>query len=357
MRAEILRLIDAEQGWSERATNPKVRADLVAVTGTLVTRFVELIGTSAPSFTGPDRALFRELGAGEAREGRGLEDLLAAYRIGTRVLYTRFATALTDIDPSPLAQVALGEAVFALIDALQAESADGYAHEVATHTGERERRLRRLTEALLSGDEDATRAVAPQVGWPVPGSVAVVLLPVELISEARSLLATQGVVVEREGSAVAVLAADHGLGDLPERLAALSAPRALAAPRVGPSVPLLEARRSWLTAQLLEEAPGDRPAWAVDRLPTLLTRGAPDVATTLRARRLAPLAALRPSQRDRLTATLASWLRHWGQRAEIAAELSIHPQTVAYRVNQLRELFGDDLDDPRWRLEMQLALL
>jgi len=72
---------------------------------------------------------------------------------------------------------------------------------------------------------------------------------------------------------------------------------------------------------------------------------------------LAPLDALKQPQRDRLATTLSSWLQHWGQRSTIAAELGIHPQTVAYRVNQLREVFGDDLDDPRWRLSAELALL
>ena len=95
----------------------------------------------------------------------------------------------------------------------------------------------------------------------------------------------------------------------------------------------------------------------VDWLPELLTRGAPDVAATLGETVLVPLDALNQPQRDRLTATLWAWLEHWGQRSAIAAQLGIHPQTVAYRVRQLRDLFGDDLDDPRWRLAAQLALL
>jgi len=31
-------------------------------------------------------------------------------------------------------------------------------------------------------------------------------------------------------------------------------------------------------------------------------------------------------------------------------------QTVRYRLGQLRELYGDDLDDPVMRLELELAL-
>jgi hypothetical protein len=358
IQAEILEVIDAERAWTERMASPKVRADLIAATGSVVSRFVALIGTEAPTFTEPDRARFRELGAGEAREGRGLEDLLAAYRVGTRVLYTEVAEALSALDSSPAAQVALGESVFALVDALQAESAEGYAAEVSTHAGERDRRLRRLLEALLTGDEDEVRGVASQVGWIVPASVAVVVGSTEVISEMRGGV-HPGFVVERDGAAVAVLPADKGVDAAVDRLARLVRvvrPDATGL-RVGPEVPLLQTRRSWVTAHLLAERPGGEPLWVADWLPELLLRGAPEVATTVSESALEPLDALKQPQRDRLAKTLSAWLQHWGQRSRIAAELGIHPQTVAYRVNQLREVFGDDLDDHRWRLSAELALL
>jgi DNA-binding PucR family transcriptional regulator len=40
----------------------------------------------------------------------------------------------------------------------------------------------------------------------------------------------------------------------------------------------------------------------------------------------------------------------------VAARLHVHPQTVRYRVAQLRELFGESLDDPDARFELALAL-
>ena len=39
-----------------------------------------------------------------------------------------------------------------------------------------------------------------------------------------------------------------------------------------------------------------------------------------------------------------------------AAELGVHPQTVRYRLRQLRELFGTRLEDPDARFELSLAL-
>ena len=40
----------------------------------------------------------------------------------------------------------------------------------------------------------------------------------------------------------------------------------------------------------------------------------------------------------------------------IAAALHVHPQTVRYRMGRLREIYGDRLDDPDARFELELAL-
>ena len=40
----------------------------------------------------------------------------------------------------------------------------------------------------------------------------------------------------------------------------------------------------------------------------------------------------------------------------MSAELFVHPQTVSYRLNRLRQLLGDDLDDPTARFELLLVL-
>ena len=57
-----------------------------------------------------------------------------------------------------------------------------------------------------------------------------------------------------------------------------------------------------------------------------------------------------------LAETLRSWLLHHGRREEIAAELFVHPQTVRYRMGQLREAYGDRLDDPATVLALTVAL-
>jgi DNA-binding PucR family transcriptional regulator len=75
----------------------------------------------------------------------------------------------------------------------------------------------------------------------------------------------------------------------------------------------------------------------------------------LAERRLAPLESLSSAARDRLLETLGAWLEHHGNVADVARAIHVHPQTVRYRLNQLRALFGDDLDDPDARFELMVV--
>jgi DNA-binding PucR family transcriptional regulator len=81
-----------------------------------------------------------------------------------------------------------------------------------------------------------------------------------------------------------------------------------------------------------------------------------ELAAALVKARLSALDALPESDRVRLTETLAAWLAHQRHTPRIAEELHVHPQTVRYRVAQLRELLGDSLDTPAGRFELELAL-
>ena len=54
--------------------------------------------------------------------------------------------------------------------------------------------------------------------------------------------------------------------------------------------------------------------------------------------------------------TALAYVREQGNAAAMARALEIHPQTARYRLARLRELVGDELDDPDARLELELAL-
>jgi DNA-binding PucR family transcriptional regulator len=88
----------------------------------------------------------------------------------------------------------------------------------------------------------------------------------------------------------------------------------------------------------------------------LMLGGDSRLARDLAARALAPLGGETELSRERLAATLDAWLRHRGRTEEVARALHVHPQTVRYRLARLRELFGDSLETPDGRFELEVAL-
>jgi hypothetical protein len=131
---------------------------------------------------------------------------------------------------------------------------------------------------------------------------------------------------------------------------------------LGPAVPWPAVHEGARRALLAREARGrgwvpDRgPTFADEHLSTLLIHSDPALLTDLTRRRLAPLDSLPAGSAERLATTLLAWLSLRGERAKVAEALHVHPQTVRYRVRQLRELFGPDLDDPDVRFELELVL-
>ena len=81
-----------------------------------------------------------------------------------------------------------------------------------------------------------------------------------------------------------------------------------------------------------------------------------DLIERLSSRCLEPLTTLTPKSRLRMTETASAFIQHQGNAAEMARSLHIHPQTARYRLARLRELFGEELDDPDSRFEIELSL-
>src|SRR5207244_4173321 len=96
------------------------------------------------------RNVYVALGRGEVREGRSLDALLAAYRVGARVAWRRLAAAGLAAGLPAETLVLLAESIFAYIDELSAESAEGFAQEQADRAGEVERRRAALIDLLVS---------------------------------------------------------------------------------------------------------------------------------------------------------------------------------------------------------------
>ena len=363
-------------------------------------RFIDLIEDPA-SDDGRGRAAYVDLGRGEMRAGRSLEALLSAYRLGSRLAWRRFVEAGVAGGLDPGAIYALGEAIFAYIDELSAESAEGYAEEQSAAAGERQRLRRRLVRLLAQDaapSEETILAAAAAAAWPLPRTVAALVTAPGEAADATEVAGGTASGAPASGGAGSVgatpaspdeaaesdaLAArlarrigEEAIGAGIERLAVVLVPDAGAPARarrltaaaqgrpaaLGPAVPLalagLSVRRAVATHALLADGRlGERAfARAEEHLPALVIAADPALGAELAHQRLAPLQTLADGPRARLTETLRAWLDRPGQVQAVAAELGVHPQTVRYRVKQLRELFGDRLEDPEARFELGLAL-
>src|SRR5918996_2087547 len=83
-------------------------------------QFVDLI--RSPSGARPGREVYVALGRGELRQGRTLDSLQSAYRVGARVAWRRVSAAARDAGVDPEVLSLLAEAIFAYIDELSADS-------------------------------------------------------------------------------------------------------------------------------------------------------------------------------------------------------------------------------------------
>jgi PucR C-terminal helix-turn-helix domain len=353
-------------------------------------RFIDMVADPAADVTRA-RDTYVNLGRGEFHAGRSLDALMAAYRVGARLAWRRFVEAGTAAGLPPDALYSLGEAMFAYIDEISAESADGYAEEQSAAAGESHRRRRRLVRLLAQdppASQEAIRTAAQAAAWALPRRLAVLVaaaadtaagaeaggtppggggepVPGEEIVEAIGLR------LARKLGSAAIGGAAGGLGcvflpdpDAPGRrrqiVAAVGETRDEAV-AIGPTVHWHDAsaslRRAAAAYRLAAAGSVDGPlVVAEDHLATLLLASDRGLAADLAASRLAPLATLADGPRARLTETLRAWLDRPGQVQAVAAELGVHPQTVRYRLRQLRELFGTRLEDPEARFELSLAL-
>jgi hypothetical protein len=330
--------------------------------GEALRQFVALI-RDPDAGRGPGREVYVELGRGEQRQGRTLDSLQAAYRIGARVAWRRIGAAgrRARLDAEPL--TLLAESIFAYIDELSADSVEGYAEAQAEVEDLRRRRRYELARLLLRGppvERADALAAARAAGWRLPEQLAAAACEErDLAALARRLPAdVLAVVVEGSGCVLFPDPDGPGRGELLRRAVG----KALLA--VGPAVSAPAAGESWslalalLRAASAEALPGNGTGLlrAEDHLAELLLFEARPLVGRLAARRLAPLRELSPKARVRMLETALAHVRHHGNAVAMAAELQIHPQTARYRIARLRELLGDDLDDPDARFELELAL-
>jgi len=321
-------------------------------------RFLELPGTTEPALQRAEHDVYVALGCGEARQGRELGSLLAAYRVGARVAFRQLSALARAAGLDSDALVQLAESVFAYIEELSSASAEGYAREQSLRAGDDDRRRGELAALLLAGGLDAPAAAeaAARAGWALPEQLVVVVAPPEHAEGLGGRLGS-ALITAHGDAAVAVLAAPAGAAEQERLVRGLTGRRAV----VGLPVPWSRApvslRAATVGARLLATGvlTGD-PLLTAEHRAALVVHRDPDLVEALAVGRLAPLDALPAATAARLAETLLAWLRHRGERQRVADELHVHRQTVGYRLGQLRELLGAALDDPQARFELEVAL-
>ena len=310
----------------------------------------------------PRSRVYVDLGRGEVRAGRGLDVLLAAYRLGARVAWRRFSAGGVAAGLEPKTLYLLAESIFAYIDELSAKSAEGYALEQSAAAGERRAQRQRLARLLLRdppADPLDVEEIARTAQWRLPETL-VAFAFAEGEGERIVPRLPADAIADTVGGVVCALLPDPGRPGLRARLQHAVGPRHVAA--LGPPVAWGDAPLSLARARALLElsaegaAPDHGVLDAADHTTALLLRSDRRLAQELVRARLAPLAGLAAGPRVRMTTTLAAWLAEQGRLQAVAERLHVHPQTVRYRLGRLRELFGDALDDPQRRFELELAL-
>nr|WP_305784299.1 helix-turn-helix domain-containing protein [Actinoplanes lichenis] len=350
----------------------KIEKAVRAALGTFLKLVARAEGPDPGSPLAPALEAAYALGRGEARQGRSLDALLAAYRVGARVAWRELA-AISVRSGQPASTIAhFAELVFAYIDELSAASVTGHADELALSGRERRRRLERLAQVLLAGEPPQVVATAAeQADWQPPQTLTAVLLPASASRSIVDLLDARTLYVPGDDQTTVLLVPDATRAPL---LRLLAAERAV----VGPARPWLQVRDSLDRAVRVARIAGPSASGssvagpsaagssasgtsasvidAEDHLVELVVGADARGLADLREKALAPLAGETDAAAAKLVETLRSWLLHQGRREDVAADLFVHPQTVRYRMTRLRDIYGDRLKDPAWILLLTVAL-
>jgi PucR C-terminal helix-turn-helix domain len=330
-------------------------------------QFLELI-RSPSGARGPGREVYVALGRGELRQGRTLDSLQSAYRVGARVAWRRVAEAARRAGLGPETISLLAESIFAYIEEISADSVEGYAVAQARVEDERRRRRRELVALLLREPpaEEADVRAAAGTGWQLPRTAAALAVPEQALDRLASRLPADTLAAPIDGMGCAVIPDPEGPGRAAEIERALEGgrPAGLAGPvALGTSGPLRDLPSSWALALATLRAveagavvAHGRLVRSEDALGDLLLFESRALVERIAVHRLAPLRELTPKARARMEETALAYLRERGNAAAMARSLDVHPQTARYRLARLRELLGEALDDPDARFELELAL-
>lgn len=128
--------------------------------------------------------------------------------------------------------------------------------------------------------------------------------------------------------------------------------------------PLSQAPEAWeearlaalASAKLHAQRPTHYASLGADRLLMLLYRDHPAQVAAFVEDTLGPLLRHDARSATPLLPTLRAFIAHGGRLRETAAEIYVHRNTLAYRLDRAAEILHTDLKDPDARLAIELAL-
>lgn len=325
--------------------------------GQALSTFVDLIIDPTAPHDERDE-ICRKLGEYEATEGRSLDSLQAAYRIGAHVAWRRAVDLGARHSISSKVMSQLADAVFGYIDDLASLSTDGYLRAKSRSSQSQDEWRQRMLRLILEQPAVPRRAIgdlADLVGWTLPQQVRLVAIQPPVVA---NLALPGNVLADLKAAEPHLLLPGDVDGQQRTALEACLAGRPAA---VGIKVPLTEAAESlkWARQALALSRSGAIATGKLilcdDHLLALwLSEGR--LLKLLASQQFASLGGLSERQQQRLTDTLDVWLETGGKAAEVAERLNVHPQTVRYRMRILERVLGGQLNDPDARFAMEVVL-
>ncbi|TSD57683.1 helix-turn-helix domain-containing protein [Aeromicrobium piscarium] len=335
------------------------RLIMLAVNGA-VSHFLDLVEGNGGAGDRVDD-LFRKMGYGEALDGHDLTAMRASHRIARERAWDYLRSFAVENRLSAEALGVLGDALLAYIDHLSEQAVIGWqaAHDVLERDQDRNRV--RLLETLIDPGLPDIGGLAAQARWPVPERFIVWAIRATSLEEPLTLPELHGDVLQRSSArAVDLVCAEHDADELRRRLDEIAVPGIVIAfswPVERHDVP--DAHR-WTARAIELHTAGviaDQPVIDCAQHRTQLWLGAePALRRGMVQELLRPLLAETPNSREILSETLLAWLETRDSAPAIAARLGVHPQTIRYRWKRINEIFGDDLHEPEFIVQITMLL-
>lgn len=322
--------------------------------------FVDLVAEpSSPTVLRDD--MCRRFGRFEAYEGRTMDALQGAYRLGARVALRRAKKVGRSYHFSCGADAQLRRR------AVRVRGRAGVAVPRGLSGGAgpvrpagRGGAPHGLLHLILTGRPVPRSAIAElceQTGWTLPEQVT--LVAVRAPSGLDRISADHDVLIDPGDPQPHLLIPgpmDDARREMLDRTIpgggaaiGLTVPTALAADSIRWARRVLEL----VDAGVIDDAP---VILCEDHLITLWLLSDTALLDQLAERELAAVSGISTTRRERLIETLRIWLDTRGTAAQMGELLDVHPQTVRYRMRSLEAIFGDQLTDPESRFSTEAVL-